>query len=70
MDTKVRNIIKNAYKNLSVVENLDVDTLIKMVESTFDKQHRKLPMGKDCIRKIYLLQSNQQNFLQSYCMEN
>ncbi len=53
MDTKVRNIIKNAYKNLSVVENLDVDTLIKMVESTFDKQHRKLPMGKDCIIRIY-----------------
>lgn len=58
MEAKVRNLIKNACKKLTIIDDLDVEILIEMMASTFDKQSRNLPIDKEYIRKIYLESMN------------
>lgn len=52
MDAKVRNLIKNAEKQFSVTEDVDVEILLQLLCSTFAKQNRSLPMDEIMLRKI------------------
>ena len=53
MDAKVRNLIKTAEKNVKVSNNICIDELIFLLENTFKRQNRKLPMDVEVIREIY-----------------
>lgn len=53
MDSKVRNIIKKAEKEVEISYEISENELITLLKDTFHKQGRTLPMNEDIIRKIY-----------------
>lgn len=53
MDSKVRNSIRSAEKNLDITFSVRVEDLIMLLEETFNRQKRKLPFDKNMIINIY-----------------
>lgn len=51
-DSKLRNLIKNAEKNLNVVYDIDINILVDLLKETFCKQNRNLPFNENLIEKI------------------
>lgn len=53
MESKVRNLIKNADKKYLITDDVSVDDLVRLVGDTFKKQGRDLPMGEVVLRKLF-----------------
>ncbi|WP_037353050.1 GNAT family N-acetyltransferase [Selenomonas sp. FC4001] len=53
MESKVRNLIKNAGKKYFITDNVSEDDLVRLVGDTFKKQGRDLPMGETVLRRLY-----------------
>ncbi len=53
MESKLRNLIKNARERYSVEDRVCCEEMISLVESTFAKQGRKSPLSRQLIQRIY-----------------
>lgn len=51
-DSKLRNLIKNAEKNLKVVYDIDINILVDLLKETFHKQNRNLPFDENLVKKV------------------
>lgn len=52
MESKVRNLIKNAQKSIVVKDFISDDDLLRLLELTFAKQGRKLPLDKTMVVRL------------------
>lgn len=69
MESKVRNLIKNAQKSIVVKEDISDEDLLRLLEATFEKQGRKLPLDKNVVVRI-VRESISRNSGKVFCAEN
>lgn len=53
LDLNVRRKIKKAEKEYFITDNVSFTDVVRLVEATYKKQGRKLPMGEDVLHRVY-----------------